>query len=115
MLWILVGSLLAVGSMLVFFRVTGVRLAPTPREVRRIEWMPATHSAQPSPNDERYVIADVLDPSLMSLPSPHGFSREVWERKGEAAQRSLGWDEQPAYLSVTLPGTCAVLLEPGTA
>jgi TonB family protein len=111
MLWILAGSVLAVAAMLAFFKVTGVRHVPVPQQGPRIEWMPA-RPAQPSPNDERYVIADVLDPSLMSLPSPHGFSKEVWERKGEAAQRSLGWNEQPAYLSVTLPEAPSSWLEP---
>lgn len=114
MLWILVGSVLAVVAMLAFFKVTGVPRIPLPREVPRIEWMPATLSDQPKTNDERYFIAEVLDPSLMSLPSPHGFSREVWERKNEATQRSLGWNEQPAYLKVTPPDAPSSLLEPAS-
>ena len=112
MLWILAGSVLAVVAMLAFFKVTGVRHVPVPREVPSIEWMPAARSEQVKTGDERYVIADVLDPSLMSLPSPHGFSREVWERKGEATQRSLGWNEQPAYLSLALPEAPSSWLEP---
>ena len=112
MLWILVGSVLAVGAMLVFFRVTGVGRAPVPRQVPHIEWMPAASSSQLHANDERYIVADMNDPSLMSLPSAHGFSRAVWRRKIEAAQRNLGWNEQPAYLDVTFPGTPPSLLEP---
>jgi hypothetical protein len=112
MLWILVGSVLAVAAMLVFFKVTGVRYAPVSRQVPRIEWMPAARSDRPTPDNELYVIADVLDPSLMSLPSPHGFSREAWERKSEAAQRNLGWNEQPAYLTIKLPEAPPSLLEP---
>jgi hypothetical protein len=112
MLWILIGSLLAVVSMLVFFRVTGVRRVSVTRETTHIEWMPAASASQLHTNDERYIIADLNDPSLMSLPSAHGFSRAVWRRKIEAAQRSLGWNEQPSYLDVTFPGTPASLLEP---
>jgi hypothetical protein len=112
MLWILVGSVLAVAAMLVLFKVTGVRYVPVSRQVPHIEWMPTTRFGQLSSGDERYVIADVLDPSLMSLPSPHGFSKEAWERKGEAAQRNLGWNEQPAYLTIKLPEAPPSLLEP---
>ena len=112
MLWILVGSVLAVAAMLVFFKATRVRYVPVSRQVPRIEWMPTTHLGQLSSTDERYVIADVLDPSLMSLPSPHGFSREAWERKSDAAQRNLGWNEQPAYLTIKLPEAPPSLLEP---
>jgi hypothetical protein len=112
MLWILVGSLLALVSMLVFFRVTGVRRASVPRETTHIEWMPAVSPSQLEADDERYIVADMFDPSLFAVPSAHGFSRAVWRRKIEAAQRNLGWNEQPAYLDVTLPGTPASLLEP---
>jgi hypothetical protein len=112
MLWILVGSVLAVAAMLVFFKVTHVSYVPVSRQVPRIEWMPAPTVGKLSSTDERYVIADVLDPSLMSLPSPHGFSREAWERKSEAAQRNLGWNEQPAYLTIKLPEAPPSLLEP---
>jgi hypothetical protein len=112
LLWILAGSVLAVVAMLAFFKVTGVTHVPAPRQIPRIEWMSGTRSDRPMPDDELYVIADVLDPSLMSLPSPHGFSRGVWKRKSEATQRNLGWNEQPAYLSVTLPDAPPSLLEP---
>ena len=59
-----------------------------------------------------YVVADVFDPSLMSLPSAHGFSRHLWSRKIEASQRDLGWNQQPAFLVVTAPGVPAPLLQP---
>ena len=112
MLWILAGSLLAVVAMFAFFRVTVVRhLAPL-REVPRIDWMPASHPGQVRPTDERYVIADVFDPSLMSLPSIHGFSHDVWRKKIEAAQRDLGWNEKPAYLDVQPPDAPPSLLKP---
>jgi len=112
MLWILVGCVLAVAVMLVFFKVTGIPRLPVPREVPRIEWMPSAAPNRAPAEDERYVAVDLLDPSLMSLPSRHGFSKEVWDRKSEAKQRDLGWNEQPAYLSLTLPEAPRSLLEP---
>jgi hypothetical protein len=112
MLWILAGSVLAVAAMLAFFKVTGVPHVPIHSEVPRIEWMPAARSDRPTPDDELYVIADVLDPSLMSLPSPHGFSSDVWKRKSEATQRDLGWNEKPAYLEPMPPDPLRSLLEP---
>ena len=112
MMWILAGSLLAVVAMFTFFRVTVVRQTPTPREEQSIGWMPAPRPGQLQSSDERYVIADVLDPSLMSLPSVHGFSRDVWSKTLEAMQRDLGWNEQPAYLDATPPDAPRSLLEP---
>jgi len=112
MLWILASSLLAVVAMFAFFRVTVVRSTLPPREAPRIDWMPAPRPGQRRPMDERYVIADVLDPSLMSLPSVHGFSREVWRNKISATQRDLGWNEEPAYLGATPLKPPPSLLEP---
>ena len=111
-LWIAVGSLLAVGVLFIFIHVTGVQNAETPREVPRIEWMPQARSGQLQTNDLRYVIADVFDPSLMSLPSAHGFSYGAWGRKADAALRNLGWNEMPAYLDVRAPDKPRSLLEP---
>ena len=112
MLWILIGTLLAVGAMFTFFRVTGVQRVSVSREVPRIDWMAATPSSQLASNDAHYLIADLLDPSLMSLPSVRGFSRRVWERKLDPTQRSLGWNEQPAYLDAQPPDALRSLLEP---
>ncbi len=112
MLWILASSVLAVIAMFAFFRVTVVRHAALPPEMPRIDWMPAPRPGQLPAGDERYVVADVLDPSLMSLPSTHGFSSDVWRRKIEAAQRDLGWNEEPAYLDAKPPAAPPSLLEP---
>lgn len=112
MLWILAGSIVAFGSMFLFFRVSGVSLTATPREVPRINFMPAPRQAPLLAHDPAYVLADVFDPSLMSLPSAHSFSRYLWARKIEANQRDLGWDQQPAFLGVTVPGVPAPLLQP---
>lgn len=112
MLWILVGSLVAFGTMFLFFRVSGVTLAARPREVPHFRWMPTARQDPLSPRDTRYVMADVFDPSLMSLPNAHGFSSGAWRQKIEAAQRNLGWNQQPAFLDTAAPSQPHSLLEP---
>ena len=112
LLGILAGSLLAVVAMFAFFRVNAVRHIPVPSEAPRIDWMPTARPGQLPSTDERYIIADVLDPSLMSLPSVHGFSHDAWRRKITATQRDLGWNEQPAYLDATPPDPPPALLQP---
>jgi hypothetical protein len=112
MLWILAGSIVAFGSMFLFFRVSGVSLTAPPREVPRINFMPTPRQDPLVAHDPAYVVADVFDPSLMSLPSAHGFSRRVWARKVEATQRDLGWTQQPAFLGVTTPAVPPPLLQP---
>jgi hypothetical protein len=112
MLWILGGSLLAVVAMFAFFRVNVGRHVAPPREMPRIDWMPAARPDQIPASDDRYVIADVNDPSLMSLPSVHGFSQDVWRKTIDATQRTLGWNEEPAFLDATVPDAPRSLLEP---
>jgi hypothetical protein len=112
LLWILAGSLVAFGVMFVFFRVSGVSLTTTPRESARVLLMPPASQNPFSSSEPRYVIADIFDPSLMTLPSAHGFSRGMWRQKIEAKQRDLGWNEQPAFLAVRAVETPGSLLEP---
>jgi len=112
MLWILAGSLVAFGVMFVFFRVSGVAVTGRQREMPHIAWMPTAHQNPFSPSDARYVISSVFDPSLMTLPSAHGFSRGMWRRKIEARQRDLGWDDQPAFLADRPMEALRSLLEP---
>ncbi len=111
MLWILVGSLIAFGSMFLFFRVSGNALTSTPRKMAHVAVMLTPHQDPLSPQDSRYVIADVFDPSLTSLPNAHGFSSGAWRRTIEAAQRNLGWNQQPAFLSPAAPSEPHSLLE----
>src|SRR6266404_382773 len=112
MLWILAGSLVAFGALFVFFRVSGVALTAVPRELPRIAWMPTAAQDPLLTPDARYVIADMFDPSLMSLPGPHGFSSGAWHQKIGATRRNLGWNEQPAFLAVAPPREPRSLLEP---
>jgi TonB family protein len=112
LLWILAGSLVAFGAMFVFFRVSGVSLATAPRETSRVLVMPKANQNPFSSSDPRYVIADVFDPSLMTLPSAHGFSRGMWRQKIVPTQRNLGWNEQPAFLADRPMDALRSLLEP---
>ncbi|HVM63198.1 MAG TPA: hypothetical protein VMV72_20225 [Verrucomicrobiae bacterium] len=112
MLWILAGSLVAFGAMILFIRFSGVSLVTTNREVPQVYFRPTPRQdplSVPVPAD---VVAEVFDPSLMSLPSVHGFSERLWARKIDAKQRDLGWDQPAAFLGVTIPGMPAPLLQP---
>jgi len=112
MLWILVGSLIAFGTMFLFSRVSGTALTSSPRKTAHVAVMFNAHQDPLSPGDIRYVIADVFDPSLMSLPNPHGFSSGAWRQNIEAAHRNLGWNRQPDFLSPAAPSEPRSLLEP---
>jgi hypothetical protein len=112
MLWILAGSLVAFAVMFVFFRVSGTALTAVPRQAPHIAWMPTANQNPFSPSDPRYVIADIFDPSLMTLPSAHGFSRGMWRQKIVPTQRNLGWNEQPAFLAAKPMDALRSLLEP---
>jgi len=111
MLWILGGTFVAFGFMFVFFRFSGAALTATPRELPHISVMQPPSQNPFSPSDSRYVMAELFDPSLMSLPSAHGFSRGMWRHKIEAPYYHLGWDEQPAYLDAGAPSQPRLLLD----
>ena len=69
----------------------------------RVRWMPPQSGK--GPVDIRYVVADLLDPSLMSLPSPHGFSLLTWEHQPAATYRP---PEPPVELAFLHAGTPAL-------
>jgi TonB family protein len=97
LLLIMAASILAyVGAILVVtFRQKGRRLDLS--RPARVRWMPPQSGK--GPEDIRYVIADMFDPSLMSLPSAHGFSRLAWERQPTASYRA---PEPPVELAFLL-------------
>ncbi|HTS19330.1 MAG TPA: energy transducer TonB [Verrucomicrobiae bacterium] len=112
LLWILAGSMVAFGAMILFLRFSGVSLTTAHRDVTQFNFMPTTQQDKLLVPSTAYLLADVNDPSLMSLPSTHGFSRRAWSRKIEASQRQMGWDEPVAFLGVTPPSTPRSLLQP---
>ena len=72
-------------------------------------WMPQSTPQQAQAIE--YVVADLLDPSLMSLPSAHGFSRELWARQLPAAHRGFEPRTKLAFLEVEVPPSFQPLLE----
>jgi TonB family protein len=100
LLLIMAGSILAyVGAILVVtFRQKGKQ--PDLTRPARVRWMPPQTGK--GPMDIRYVIADLLDPSLMSLPSVHGFSRLTWDSQPTATYHP---PEPPVVLAFLDAGT----------
>jgi hypothetical protein len=84
------------------FFLASIRKRGQPVEVRsqaRVRWMPEQpQSARP---DYHYVIADMFDPSLMSLPSGHGFSAPLWARTAAATQRPIEPVREQAFLDAS--------------
>ena len=72
-------------------------------------WMP--QQPQPQAQKIEYVVADLLDPSLMSLPSVHGFSRQLWERQSPAKRRDFKPSVEFAFLDAEVPAEIQPLLE----
>jgi TonB family protein len=109
LLWMLIVSLLA--AVPLFFVFPNARSAKTTAlsERPRIQWLPPSDMQQ-SGAKLPYVVADTLDPSLMSLPSARGFSRAMWSRGAPATHRPAEWDSKPAYLDPNAPKTMPPLL-----
>jgi TonB family protein len=59
-----------------------------------------------------YVVAETMDPSLMSLPSARGFSQPLWGRGAAAAHRPSDWNSKPVYLDAQAPPPFPTLLNP---
>jgi TonB family protein len=105
LLFIMAASILAyIGAIFVVtFRQKGQQ--PDLSRPARVRWMNPQAAAQRSP-DMRYIIADFLDPSLMSLPNAHGFSRRTWE--GQPTAKYLP-PEPPVELAFLDAGASAAM------
>jgi hypothetical protein len=93
------------------FLIVGLRQKPRQQEFAKgpvARWMPQETS--PQAQSFEYVIADLLDPSLMSLPNAHGFSRELWERRLPAAHRAFEPRTELAFLDAATPSEFQPLL-----
>lgn len=77
---------------------------------------PVVHWIPPQTDDPsrklQYLLADLQDPSLMSLPSPHGFSDSLWKNKLPVETAPAHPPSPPAYLDTDIPINSASLLEP---
>lgn len=98
LLLLLVASCLGfAGAFLVAgFRERGTRLERTTQP--RVRWTPVAEAAEERPLAE--VFAEYFDPSLMSLPNPHGFSSPMWQHTAEPPARAF---EPPAALALLDP------------
>ncbi len=85
-------------------KITGLGARP------RVGWMRPAGLGKPGEMALQYVIAEALDPSLMSLPSARGFSSKMWERGVAATHRRAEWYVRPAFLDIKVPDTIPVLL-----
>ncbi len=108
LLLIMAASILAYfGAILVvIFRKKGQQ--PDLTRAPRVRWMPPQDVKGAA--DMRYVIADLLDPSLMSLPNAHGFSRLTWERQPTATYRPPEPLVDLAFLDAGTPAATRPLL-----
>ena len=64
---------------------------------RRVRWLPAGGDSATAGRGQ-YVVADLFDPSVMSLPSPHGFSRPLWQHGAPVKYRPADWGAAPSFL-----------------
>lgn len=94
LLFILFAAILGYGGAVLFINV---RKKVTRADAFRkpiVRWMPP-QPTQPG-QEIHYAIADLLDPSLMSVPNAHGFSHSMWQRQMPAPHRVV---EPPAELA----------------
>jgi TonB family protein len=64
-----------------------------------VRWMP--QQTGPTADSIEYVIADLLDPSLMSLPNRHGFSLALWQRQAPPGSPEMAVDTGPSFLGLS--------------
>lgn len=104
-------SLVAHAGAFYIFRVTDKVRMPALSERPRVQWMRPPSLEREGAMPLQYVVAETLDPSLMSLPSARGFSRQMWEKGMTVTHRASEWTVEPAYLDVKLAAAMPPLLE----
>ena len=72
---------------------------------RRVRWLP------PGGTRGQSMVAELFDPSVMSLPSPHGFSRPLWQHRAPVKYRPADWGAAPAFLERAAVSVPTSLLE----
>lgn len=95
------------------FLLVGVRFKTKPLGMTsrpRVQWLPQQNTASGADLKSLYVAADIEDPSLGSLPSLRGFSRQVWARSFTVTQNPQQWKFEPAFLEATAPAPFQSLL-----
>lgn len=66
----------------------------------RVFWMPPADASRAEP--PAYFMARYFDPSLMTLPSAHGYSRAMWQRRANGTRPTF---EPPVELALREPAT----------
>jgi len=105
LLWIFVGFVIAYGGTFLVVALSGRTPRPETESRPTVRWM----NPQPSANP-RYRAAEMMDPSLMSLPNLNGYSRGLWKRGATAQHRVWEPGVELAYLAESTPGEIGTLL-----
>jgi hypothetical protein len=109
-LWLIMGaSFLAYAAT---FIVAGFREHGQPLESSsnpRVHWM-RPHPKPAAPANNYYLVADMFDPSLLSLPNRHGFSRALWQHSPTANPPGNDWQPTLAFHPIKLPTSVKPLL-----
>ena len=74
----------------------------------RVRWMPPRELTQTAPAE--YLMAEYFDPSLMSLPSAHGFSARMWRAQAGVSPQTFEPPTELALLEPTITGKIPSLL-----
>jgi hypothetical protein len=108
--FIMVACVIGLAStfLIVFLRRQTARTEPAKQPL--IRWMSPRTSA--AGKEIRSLIAELDDPSLMSLPDSHAFSRRLWQRQLEATASPIQPPDAPACLDTEPPRELATLLPP---
>ncbi len=104
LLWILVVFLVTYGLAFLFVALRHrVERADTIQRPT-VHWMPAQRLSS------QQFYAELMDPSLLSLPNLNGYSRHLWQRSAPAQHRSLAPGVELAYLEPRPAAPVATLL-----
>lgn len=105
LLWIMIGFVLAYGGAFLLVATRG--RAPRADTVQRpvVRWM------RPTEHAPRALAADLMDPTLLSLPNAHGFSGKLWRHEEAATHRIQPSVVELAYWSPVATNPVPVLLE----
>jgi|GEM_PF-903650 len=77
---------------------------------RRVRWLSAGGDTATAGRVQS-MVADLFDPSVMSLPNPHGFSQPLWQHGAPVKYRSADLVVAPAFLERAAAGAMRPLLE----
>ena len=77
---------------------------------QHVRWLPAGGSSATAGRGLS-AAADLFDPSVMSLPNPHGFSRRLWQHGAPVKYRPADWGAVPAFLERVAVSAMPSLLE----